>query len=314
MSRDQLAFKLYKYEDKITRYESHKEFLSRCVKEKVIPRGLKVEVEPTIGNHDEEFVSLWNEKLKSLSLELMKDIITFCEKTLTSTTAEKHKVDSSLKKETEILEYRTIKHTINKNVEATRNNCQKRKAKQFSNLKYSPPRRQFYPVTQPMHSTTPNQNILRMIPTYADTVKTNLAAPRTTNTNQRPSEAPKSLSERIRTFHDTSRRQREKTSVKPRAITRKPGSTRLLQRPTETRPIVPCQLLKEQLNQQTYYQTSHTSDNHQQIDTENLPTNPKNVLAAPMTSGGLEVLLSALNQNTQVIIDFGRFLKQVIEQ
>ena len=131
MSRDQLAFKLYKYEDRITRYESHKEFLSRCVKEKVIPRGLKVEVEPTIGNHDEEFVSLWNEKLKSFSLELMKDIITFCEKILTSTTAEKHKVDSSLKKETEILEYRTIKHTINKNVEATRNNCQKRKAKNF---------------------------------------------------------------------------------------------------------------------------------------------------------------------------------------
>ena len=171
-----------------------------------------------------------------------------------------------------------------------------------------------YPVTQPMHSTTPFQNILRTIPTYADTVKTDLAAPRTTNTNRRPSEAPKSLSERIRTFHDTSRRQREKTSEKPRAITRKPGSTRLLQSPTETRPLLSRQLLKEQLNQQTYYQTSQTSDNHQQIDTENLPTNQNNVLAAPMTSGGLEVLLSALNQNTQVIIDFGRFLKQVIEQ
>ena len=58
MRRDQLAFKLYKYEDKITRYESHKEFLSRCVKEQAIPRELKIEIEPTIGNHDKEFVSL----------------------------------------------------------------------------------------------------------------------------------------------------------------------------------------------------------------------------------------------------------------
>ena len=53
MNSNQLAFKLYEYEDKITRYESHSEFLVRCVKEKVIPMGLRIKVEPAIGDPDE---------------------------------------------------------------------------------------------------------------------------------------------------------------------------------------------------------------------------------------------------------------------
>ena len=52
---DKIVIKLDRLQDKSTRYESHKEFLEKCIREKVIPDGLRVDVEPTIGNHDEEF-------------------------------------------------------------------------------------------------------------------------------------------------------------------------------------------------------------------------------------------------------------------
>ena len=80
--------------------------------------------------------------LKSFSIELMKDVVIFCEKTLTETTNKKIKLDTSLKKGTDSQEYKEIKHTINKSIETTRNICRKRKAKKFSNLKSGKPTRQ----------------------------------------------------------------------------------------------------------------------------------------------------------------------------
>ena len=64
--------------DKKARYDAHITFLSRCIDEKVIPKGLCIQLEPTIGNHDQEFVKNWYEKLNSFSVELMKDIVGFC--------------------------------------------------------------------------------------------------------------------------------------------------------------------------------------------------------------------------------------------
>ena len=49
--------RLDRLRDKAGRYESHKSFLEKCITENVIPNGLKLELEPTIGNHDEEFIS-----------------------------------------------------------------------------------------------------------------------------------------------------------------------------------------------------------------------------------------------------------------
>ena len=72
-NKEQVALKLNRLKDKVTRYESRKDFLTRCIAEKLIPKGLKLELEPTIGNFDQEFVDKWCSKLKGFSFILMKD-------------------------------------------------------------------------------------------------------------------------------------------------------------------------------------------------------------------------------------------------
>ena len=69
-NKEQVALKLDRLKDKLTKYESHKDFLTRCIAEKLIPKGLKLELEPTIGNFDQEFVDKWYSKLKGFSLIL----------------------------------------------------------------------------------------------------------------------------------------------------------------------------------------------------------------------------------------------------
>ena len=59
--------------------------------EKLVPKGLKLKLEPTIGNYNQEFVDTWYSKLKTFSLTLMKDIIAHCDKTIVKT-EEKSKV------------------------------------------------------------------------------------------------------------------------------------------------------------------------------------------------------------------------------
>ena len=75
--------------DKQARFVSHKEFLTRCVAEELVPKGL----EPTIGNHDQEFLDNWYSKQKQFLLLLMKDIVQFCEKKIkVHKTSKKQKV------------------------------------------------------------------------------------------------------------------------------------------------------------------------------------------------------------------------------
>ena len=44
--------------------ESHKEFLSRCITDGLVPKGLELMLERTIGNHDQNFLDNWYSKLK----------------------------------------------------------------------------------------------------------------------------------------------------------------------------------------------------------------------------------------------------------
>ena len=50
--------KLNLLKDKNARYQSHREFLSQCIKSKPKPKGLKLELGPTIDNHDQEFLDM----------------------------------------------------------------------------------------------------------------------------------------------------------------------------------------------------------------------------------------------------------------
>ena len=58
-NKEQVALKLNFLKDKVTRYECHKDFLTHCTAEKLIPKGLKLELKPTMGNFDLEFVDKW---------------------------------------------------------------------------------------------------------------------------------------------------------------------------------------------------------------------------------------------------------------
>ena len=51
-SSNHLAIKLNRLKDKQVRFESHKEFLSRCITDGLVPKGLELMLQPTIGNHD----------------------------------------------------------------------------------------------------------------------------------------------------------------------------------------------------------------------------------------------------------------------
>ena len=92
-----LAIKLNQLHDKNTRFESHRDFLSQCIREKLIPKGLELMLEPTIGNHNKEFLDNWYSKLKQFSLSLMEDIVQFCDKTINTTTQEIITTESSFK-------------------------------------------------------------------------------------------------------------------------------------------------------------------------------------------------------------------------
>ena len=47
--------KLNRIKDKQARYEPHERFLIQCLEAKIVPKVFVFDVEPTIGNHGQEF-------------------------------------------------------------------------------------------------------------------------------------------------------------------------------------------------------------------------------------------------------------------
>ena len=124
--------------DKEARYVSHKTFLTRCVQNRIIPNGLSINVEPTIGIHDEEFLDNWYKKLESFSLSLIEDIVKFCDKTLESVKTEASQTETELQQNTDKNEFDLIKTTIQRNEESTKRTLSYKKNKKFNYLKYKP--------------------------------------------------------------------------------------------------------------------------------------------------------------------------------
>ena len=104
------AMKLDRLLDKQARYESHISFLKRC-------HGLNLQLEPTIGNHDQEFFDNWYQKLNKFSFELMGDIVKFCETTKTNVSEQIKQVDETLKSKTTQPKYNEITKALDENKE-----------------------------------------------------------------------------------------------------------------------------------------------------------------------------------------------------
>ena len=133
-----LAINLNCLKDKQARLVSHKEFLTRCVAEELVPKGLEVTLEPTTGNHVQEFLDNWYSEQKQFLLSLMKDIVKFCDKTINKTAQDIKNTESSLKRNASQSQYYAIQTEINANEDSTRKVLQQRKFKKYNNLKYKP--------------------------------------------------------------------------------------------------------------------------------------------------------------------------------
>ena len=93
--------KLNRLKDKAVRNKSHKHFLSRCIAEELVPKGLKLELEPTIGSYDQELVDTWYSKIKTFSLTLMKGIVAHWDKSIVKTEDNIKDTETHLKNITE---------------------------------------------------------------------------------------------------------------------------------------------------------------------------------------------------------------------
>ena len=162
--------KLERLQDKHDRYDSHISFLTKCVKEKVIPNGLKIELEPSIGNHDDEFLRNWYQRLKSFSITLMEDVIEFCNKTNNTIAEQINTTENSLNETIEESSLKEIKAVMKKNQENRRKSLEQRKQRKFTRFKYHPEERY-------------EKQVMIKKGTYSNAVKKNRSSTRVTPRN-----------------------------------------------------------------------------------------------------------------------------------
>ena len=155
INKEQTALKLNRLKEKAARYESHKDFLSQCVAEKLVPKGLKLELEPTFGNHDQEFLDNWFSKLNEFSLILMDHIVSYCGKTLEKTNNDISATETALKNAMEQEEFTRIQRAIETNAEATKRQLKQRKFKKYNTLKCKPKDTQKVTATLKTDQTLP---------------------------------------------------------------------------------------------------------------------------------------------------------------
>ena len=99
---------------------------------------MKLELERTIGNHDEDFLNNWYKKPQQYSLHFVKDVATFCNTTITCLTNEIQNTENKLQHILEKDTYQEIQNTINTNQTIRDRSLKQRKLKKFNQLNYKP--------------------------------------------------------------------------------------------------------------------------------------------------------------------------------
>ena len=131
-----LAFCLDQIKNKKIRFLSHKEFLEKFLHDKLTPNGLKINLEATIGNQNEDFVNQWYKIQDDCAKQLMKMTIKFCETAIKETEHEVKETDSKLQSSLPSTEYSTIKEQVSKNQELTIQQIRRKKTRKYRKLKY----------------------------------------------------------------------------------------------------------------------------------------------------------------------------------
>ena len=108
------CYQLNRLKEKSARYTLDKGFLSRCINNKLVPKGLELILEPTIGNYDQSFIDNWYSKLKDFSLNVMEDVVSFCNKTIKETNIKIDQTQGILKQQLRKNEYDEIQNNQSK--------------------------------------------------------------------------------------------------------------------------------------------------------------------------------------------------------
>ena len=137
---DQLSLKLNRLTEKLCRYESHKYFINKCLNDKLIPEGFW-SLEPSIGNHDDEFLQQWYEDVTKFLLTRMEATVKFCEKTITATKSGIKETEDELKRKTVPTNFNEVKEEVKRNKEGYSTKLIQKKNKKYHNLKYKGNRR-----------------------------------------------------------------------------------------------------------------------------------------------------------------------------
>ena len=156
--------------DKIDRYKSHNEFIRKCIASKIIPLSYKVTVEPSIGNHDEEFLKGYYDLLDGFSKQLMEYTADYCVKKREEFENQQKTSEEELKASTTTQGFSEMQKTFEINRNKRLKSLQEIKDKKFIRLKYKSQhqtRDQFYSDRNANndqkdfyrpHQTTPQQN------------------------------------------------------------------------------------------------------------------------------------------------------------
>ena len=128
--------KLERQKDKEDRYSSHIEFLNDCYQSKIIPKGLRLEIEPSIGNNDTAFREKWYKTLEDCSLSLMKDAIEYCEKMENEASKSIATQSEELKTLLGSSEHKKLMDNMNDISAQRRHRLQSAKKKKFQHLRY----------------------------------------------------------------------------------------------------------------------------------------------------------------------------------
>ena len=110
--------------------------MPKCYRDKIIPHGLSIYVETSVGNQDEEFLETWHEKLRSFSLTLMSQVITFCDQTINKVNEEIEKIKAKLHAKLDRNKREEIISTLEQNDELNRKHLQQRKTNKLNYLKF----------------------------------------------------------------------------------------------------------------------------------------------------------------------------------
>ena len=133
--------RLERLRDKSDRYSSHIGFLKECLQAKIIPKGLRIDLEPLIGNTDEGFCTKWFAKLEEFSFSLMNDIIEHSEK-IENETEEKIRRDTEdLKTIMDADDLKELAVTMDNLAIQRRKRQSLTKRKKFHYLRYNRPER-----------------------------------------------------------------------------------------------------------------------------------------------------------------------------